>query len=54
VFVAHVDTSLTGFDIVGPLSVNQQRTGKQAEHQMQDGSSAVAGLNKMATFATRG
>jgi hypothetical protein len=41
VFVAHVDISLTGFDIVEPLSVNQQRTGKQAEHQMQDGSTQL-------------
>jgi hypothetical protein len=32
VFVAPVDVSLTGFDIVEPLCVNQQRIGKQAEH----------------------
>jgi hypothetical protein len=34
-FGAHVDVSLTDFDIVEPLNVNQQRTGKQAtERQM--------------------
>jgi hypothetical protein len=32
------DVSLTGVDIVEPLSVNQQRTGTQTtDHQMQDG-----------------